>query len=225
MNLGSTASGVAPRAAARLQTMRLERQLDRLGRGVIDALSMLLDLNRLTNGSHATRLAAWGRRVGERLGLGERDLAEIETASVLHDVGKIAVPSELLRKPGRLTDSELQTVRRHAEYGWAVLRNIPGQERIAQIVLHHHERWDGHGYPSGLVGLQIPLGARIVAVVDTFDAMLSDRPYRKGRALEVVIEELRPEAGRQFDPEILRQFLDVAGRHADEIGRRRETAA
>ncbi len=208
-----------------LRLKRLEEHLRHVEKGVVCALSMLLDLKDLTTGLHATRLAAWAVRVAERMGLPEKDLQAIETASVLHDVGKIGVPNEILQKPGRLTDDEMEIVKKHSEYGWAILRNIPGFERISLLVLHHHERWDGRGYPSGLAGEEIPLGARIVAMVDTFDAMLSDRPYRKGMPLEVVLEKLRPEAGHQFDPEVLRQFLEIAGRHVDNIAQIREPAA
>jgi HD-GYP domain-containing protein (c-di-GMP phosphodiesterase class II) len=208
-----------------LELKRLEERQRHLEKGIICALSMLLDLKELDTGLHATRLAAWAVRVAERMGLPEKDLQAVETASVLHDVGKIGVPNEILLKPGRLTDEEFTVVKKHSEYGWAILRNIPGFERISLLVLHHHERWDGRGYPSGLRGEEIPLGARIVAMVDTFDAMLSDRPYRKGMPLQVVLEKLSPEGGHQFDPEVLSHFLELAAQHVDDIAQIREPAA
>ena len=208
-----------------LEVKRLEERQRHVEKGIICALSMLLDLKELDTGLHATRLAAWAVRVAERMRLPEKDLQAVETASVLHDIGKIGVPNEILLKPGRLTDEEFAAVKKHSEYGWAILRNIPGFERISLLVLHHHERWDGRGYPSGLQGQEIPLGARIVAMVDTFDAMLSDRPYRKGMPLEVVLEKLRPEGGKQFDPEVLSHFLELAAQHVDDIAQIREPAA
>ncbi len=208
-----------------LRLKRLEERIREVEEGIVCALSMLLDLKDLNTGLHATRLAAWALRVAERMGVSESELRAIEIASVLHDIGKVGVPNEILQKPGRLTDEEMDIVRKHSEYGWGILRNIPGFEAISLLVLHHHERWDGKGYPSGLAGEEIPFGARVVAVVDTFDAMLSDRPYRKGMTLEVVLEKLRPEAGRQFDPEILAQFMDIASRYVQDISQIREPTA
>ncbi len=203
----SAAAGLARQS---LQVRELEEALAAARTGAIHALSMLLDLKDLKTGLHATRLATWAVRVGEHLGLGPDQLRDVEVASVLHDIGKVGVPDAILLKPGRLTEREIEVVRKHPEHGWALLRRIPGLERVSLLVLHHHERFDGGGYPSGLRGPQIPLGARIVAVVDTFDAMLSDRPYRRGLAVREVLRRLRPERNAQFDAAILDLFLDLA---------------
>ncbi len=193
--------------------------------GTICALSLLLDLKDLKTGLHATRLAEWAVRVGEHMGLSQQELREIEVASLLHDIGKIGVPDSILLKPAKLTVQEFEVVKKHPEYGWAILNSIPGLERTSLLVLHHHERYDGKGYPAGLVGRSIPLGARIVAVVDTFDAMLSNRPYRRGFAAREVIKRLEPEAGRQFDPDTLRHFFGIATRHLRDISEIREPAS
>ena len=156
------------------------------------------------------------------MGLDSDELRDLEIASVLHDVGKVGVPDSILQKPGRLTDEEFAIVKRHSEFGWAILRTIPGFERVSLLVLHHHERFDGKGYPSGLRGRKIPLGARIVSVVDTFDAMLSNRPYRKGLAIREIIKRLEPEYEAQFDGEILQKFFDIVFRYVNEVSEIRE---
>jgi HD-GYP domain-containing protein (c-di-GMP phosphodiesterase class II) len=127
-------------------------------------------------------------------------------AASLHDIGKIGVPENILRKPGRLTDEEFEYIRKHPEFGWMVLRGVEGFEEISQMLLHHHERLDGKGYPGGLSGDEIPLGARIIAVADSFDAITSDRPYRRAASAEDAAREIERCSGTQFDPEIVRAF-------------------
>lgn len=174
------------------------------------ALNMLLDLKDLRTGLHATRLAEWAVRIAELLGVPESDLRDIEAASLLHDIGKIGLPDSILHKPGKLTREEFAITKKHPEYGWAILRSIPGFERTSLLVLHHHERYDGNGYPGGLCGESIPLGARIVAVVDAFDAMLSTRAYRDALPIDEVLRRLEADTGTQFDPKITPYFIDLA---------------
>ncbi len=200
-----------------LRAKSLEEQLKQCQNGIMLALTMMLDLKDLKTGLHATRLAEWAVRVAEHLGVGHEELRDIELASLLHDIGKIGVPDELLLKPGRLTPEELTVVRKHPEYGWAILRTIPGFERTSLLVLHHHEHFDGSGYPAGLVGEEIPLGSRIVAVVDAFDAMLSSRSYRKGLPLDEALRRLRDSSQTQFDPRIVTHFLDIATKLLPEL--------
>lgn len=207
---------------ATIRIKQLEEELKRAQTGTICALSLLLDLKDLKTGLHATRLAEWAVRVGEHMGVDTSALKEIEIASLLHDIGKIGVPDAILLKPGKLTSEEYELVKKHPEYGWAILNSIPGLEHTSLLVLHHHERFDGKGYPAGLVGEDIPLGARIVAVVDTFDAMLSNRPYRDGFSAAEVFERLKPEAGSQFDPDILQHFFDIAYAHLSDVSEIRE---
>ena len=202
-----------------LRRRLFEEQLKQCQTGIMLALNMVLDLKDLKTGLHATRLAEWAVRVAEQLGVGPTELRDIEFASLLHDVGKIGVPDAVLQKPGRLTDDELTTVRKHPEYGWAILRNVPGFERASLLVLHHHERFDGGGYPAGLKGDEIPLGARIVAAVDAFDAMLSNRSYRRGLPLEVAMTRLEASAGTQFDPRIVTHFNNLVTKLLPELSR------
>ena len=206
--------GIQPLA---LRAKELEEQLKQCQTGVMLALNMMLDLKDLTTGLHATRLAEWAVRVAEQLGVGHEDLRDIELASLLHDVGKIGVPDAVLLKPGRLTEDELVIVRKHPEYGWAILRNVPGFKRVSLLVLHHHERYDGTGYPAGLVGDEIPLGSRIVAVVDAFDAMLSSRSYRSGLPLKEALSRLHGSAETQFDPRIVEHFSGLATKLLPEL--------
>ena len=192
-----------------LEVRRLEERLLATRTGVTCALNMLLDLKDLRTGLHATRLAEWAVRVGENLGVGVDELRHIEAASLLHDIGKIGLPDAILHKPGKLTREEYALTKKHPEYGWAILRSIPGFERASLLVLHHHERYDGDGYPAGLAGDEIPLGARIVAVVDAFDAMLSTRAYRDALPLEEVLRRLDADTGTQFDPKITPFFIEL----------------
>jgi HD-GYP domain-containing protein (c-di-GMP phosphodiesterase class II) len=195
----------------RLKLKQLEEDFATMETGVMCALNMVLDLKDLRTGLHATRLAEWAVRVGERLGVGPEELRDIERASLLHDIGKIGVPDEVLFKPGRLTEEETEQARRHPEYGWAILKSVPGFERASLLVLHHHERYDGAGYPAGLAGEEIPLGARIVGVVDAYDAMISDRAYRKGLPHEEAVRRLEADAGSQFDPNVTPLFVRMTG--------------
>ncbi len=193
-----------------LRIKQLEQSLRQTQAGAVCALTLLLDLKDLKTGMHATRLAEWAVRVGEELGLGEEELRDIEYASMLHDVGKVGVSDEILFKPGRLSAEEFEQIKKHPEYGWAILRAVPGLESVSLVVLHHHERMDGKGYPAGLKGDQIPLGARIVCVVDAFDAMLSSRSYRKGLGIEEALRRLRDSSPDQFDPQIVAPFIELA---------------
>ncbi len=213
---GASSFGIPPLA---LRAKDLEEQLKQCQTGIMLALSMVLDLKDLKTGLHATRLAEWAVRVAEQLGVGHEELRDIEFASLLHDVGKIGVPDAVLQKPGRLTGDEQATVRKHSEYGWAILRSVPGFERTSLLVLHHHEHFDGEGYPAGLVGEEIPLGSRIVAIVDAFDAMLSNRSYRSGLPLEEALRRLESGAGTQFDPRIVTQFINLVTKLLPELSK------
>lgn len=213
------------RLSQQLEIKRLEQQLAELENSAVCALSMLLDLKDLNTGLHATRLAEWAVRVGEQLDLSPSELRDIEKASLLHDIGKIGVSEDILQKPGRLTDEEYEVVKKHPEYGWAIIRKIPSLEATSLLVLHHHERIDGLGYPAGLSGDQIPLGARIVAVVDAFDAMLSSRSYRDGLGVAESLRRLGESAGTQFDARIVRLFTALALEAFEEVSGLTESVA
>jgi HD-GYP domain-containing protein (c-di-GMP phosphodiesterase class II) len=193
-----------------LRIKQLEEQTSALRNSVICAFNQLLDLKDLNTGVHSTRLAEWGMRVGQEMGLEEAELQNLEVAALLHDIGKVGIPDSILRKPGRLDPEEYALMKKHPEYGWAVLRMLPGFERAALDILHHHESFDGKGYPAGLKDTEIPVVSRIVCVIDAFDAMVSSRPYRKGLPYEEAVRRLNEASGTQFDPVVVQSFLSFA---------------
>jgi HD-GYP domain-containing protein (c-di-GMP phosphodiesterase class II) len=193
-----------------LRIKQVEEQITALRSSVICAFNQLLDLKDLNTGVHSTRLAEWGVRVGQELGLEESQLQNLEVAALLHDIGKMGVPDSILRKPGKLDEDEYALMKKHPEYGWAVLRMLPGFERAALDILHHHETFDGKGYPAGLREAEIPIVSRIVSVIDAFDAMVSSRPYRKGLPYEEAVRRLIEASGTQFDPVVVQCFLSFA---------------
>jgi HD-GYP domain-containing protein (c-di-GMP phosphodiesterase class II) len=188
----------------------LEEQASVLRNSVICAFNQLLDLKDLNTGVHSTRLAEWGLRVGQELGLDESTLRNLEVAALLHDIGKVGIPDSILRKPGKLDAEEYALIKKHPDYGWAVLRMLPGFESAALDILHHHESMDGSGYPAGLKNSEIPIVSRIVCVIDAYDAMVSSRPYRKGLPFEEAARRLIASSGTQFDPTVVNSFLPVA---------------
>ncbi len=193
-----------------LHVKQLEEQTSALRTSVICAFNQLLDLKDLNTGVHSTRLAEWGMRVGRELGLEEAELQNLEVAALLHDIGKVGIPDSILRKPESLDPQEYALMKKHSEYGWAVLRMLPGFERAALDILHHHESFDGKGYPAGLQGAEIPVVSRIVCVIDAFDAMVSSRPYRKGLPYQEAVRRLTEASGTQFDPVVVQSFLSFA---------------
>lgn len=200
-------------AEAAPDTLRLkiaEEQISTLRSSVICAFNQLLDLKDLNTGVHSTRLAEWGMRVGQELGLDDRVLQNLEIAALLHDIGKVGIPDAILRKPGKLDPDEYALMKKHPEYGWAVLRTLPGFDRAALDILHHHESFDGTGYPAGLKQDEVPIVSRIVSVIDAFDAMVSSRPYRTGLPYEEAVRRLILASGTQFDPVVVQCFLSFA---------------
>ena len=180
-------------------------------------LSTAIEARNLETGEHCRQLGVLSERMAIQLGLDERQQMTIRIGGYLHDIGKIGIADAVLLKPGKLTDSETAEMRRHSEIGAAILEVHEAMSEISQIVRHHHERWDGRGYPDALVGASIPLGGRIIAVADAFSAMTSDRIYRPALPLERAWAELHAHAGSQFDPEIVAAFEHVV----DEEGRLR----
>jgi HD-GYP domain-containing protein (c-di-GMP phosphodiesterase class II) len=199
-----------PMDLAPIRVKEIEERLSALRTSLICAFNQLLDLKDLNTGVHSTRLAEWALHVGGELGLDERALADLEVAALLHDIGKIGIPDAILQKPARLTEAEYDLMKKHPEYGWAVLRNVPGMERTSLLILHHHESYDGKGYPGGLKGEEIPIGSRIVSVIDALDAMVSSRPYREGLPFEEAERRLVQASGTQFDADVVHSFLPLA---------------
>jgi putative nucleotidyltransferase with HDIG domain len=169
-------------------------------------LSTAIEARNLETGEHCRRLGVLSERMAAVLGLDERQQMTIRVGGYLHDIGKIGIADAVLLKPGRLTDDEMAEMRRHSEIGAAVLDVHEAMSEIAQIVRHHHERWDGRGYPAAVAGTAIPLGGRIIAVADAFSAMTGDRVYRPALPLDRAWAELRAHSGSQFDPEIVEAF-------------------
>jgi diguanylate cyclase (GGDEF)-like protein len=166
------------------------------------SLARAVDGRDVYTGFHSQRVAQLAVRIAIRLGLSREDIELTRLAANLHDLGKLALPEELLRKPGPLTEPERMVVERHPQIGFRMLDSL-GIDPVAEWVLHHHERWDGRGYPDGLRGRDIPLGARIIFVADAYDAMTSDRLYRARRSPAAALAELCECAGTQFDPQIV----------------------
>lgn len=174
--------------------------------GTVKGMTAAIDAkDRYTRG-HSERVALLSRQLAEAAGLSERDVHEVYISGLVHDVGKIGVPEAVLCKNGRLDDAEFGLIRLHPEIGHEILRDIPSLATVLPGVLHHHERWDGEGYPHGLAGEGIPLMARIIGLADTFDAMSSTRSYRPAMPRDRVLEEIAKCAGTQFDPDLARLF-------------------
>jgi diguanylate cyclase (GGDEF)-like protein/putative nucleotidyltransferase with HDIG domain len=161
----------------------------------------LLERDRYT-GEHSERVAELAAQVASALGLDEREVERVRGAALLHDIGKVGIPDDILRKGSDLTEPEWRTMREHPVIGERIVRSIPGLGPVARIVRHEHERWDGTGYPDGLSGEEIPIGARIILACDAYHAMTSDRPYRPARSHPEAVRELADGAGTQFDPQI-----------------------
>jgi putative nucleotidyltransferase with HDIG domain len=179
----------------------------------LEALGGALDAKDAETEGHCQRVTAFTITIAKAMGVDKGLLRHIARGAFLHDIGKMGVPDSILRKPGPLTTEEREVMRRHCDIGYSVLERIPFLKEAAEIVLSHQECYDGSGYPRGLRGEQIPLGARIFAVADTLDAMISDRPYRKALPITAAREEIQRYAGRQFDPRVVEVFLS----HPDSV--------
>jgi HD-GYP domain-containing protein (c-di-GMP phosphodiesterase class II) len=200
-----------------LRVKELEEQKQSLLKAVICGFNQLLDLRDLNTGVHSTRLAEWAVRVARKLELPESDFYQLEVAALLHDIGKIGIPDAILKKEGKLTDEERALMNKHPEYSWSILRLFAGLDKASLYALHHHESYDGRGYPGGLKGEEIPIGSRIVSVIDAYDAMISNRCYRKGLAHEEAVRRLLESAGTQFDPVVVRAFVEIAGQEVADV--------
>ena len=157
---------------------------------------------------HSMRVAWFSLVTGRELGLTDEDMHELELSAIFHDIGKIGTPDAVLNKPSRLSEEEFHVMKQHPEQTYQILKDFTHFEKIAMNARFHHERFDGKGYPLGLKGEDIPVAARIILIADTFDAMTSTRPYRKGLPYEVAFEELIQFSGTQFDPKLVRMFVE-----------------
>jgi putative two-component system response regulator len=173
------------------------------------ALIRALDAREKEVGSHSERVMAYARHLAEAARIDERGRSILARGALLHDIGKIGVSDNILLKPGKLDDAEWSIMRKHPEVGYEILTGIRYFAGAAELVLSHHERYDGAGYPNGLRGEEIPISARVFALVDTLDAMTSDRPYRKALSFQEVLDEVVKCSGRQFDPKLVEVFLAI----------------
>lgn len=196
--------------ASGVENAQLFQSMKRMIIDVVVAFALAIESRDAYTGGHVTRVTAYSMAIGEKLKLSDEMISRLRLGGMLHDIGKIAVPDVVLNKPGRLTDEEFAIMKSHAAVGDAIVRPIPQLRPLADIVRHHHERFDGRGYPDGLAGQGIPYLARITAVADTFDAMTSDRPYRKGLPYDVAYTEIVGCKGTQFDPDIADVFLSLS---------------
>ena len=184
-------------------------QVSDLHLATIEALALAIDAKDQTAQSHIRRVQVYAAGLARSLGMPDTEIQGVKTAALLHDIGKLAVPEHILSKPGPLTQEEFQKIRIHPQVGAEIISGVPFPYPVAPLILSHHERWDGKGYPAGLKGDEIPLGARILAVVDYFDALMSERPYHKAMSFDAAIGLLRQESGKALDPKVVDTFIEM----------------
>ncbi len=196
------------RVKSLLRTKHLNEDLEN-ARDVIYTLALAIEANDPYTRGHSERVADYGARIAERMGLSEDQIDVIRNAGILHDIGKIGISETILQKPGPLTQSELITVQDHPAIGEKICKPLRSANLLLTVIRHHQERFDGDGYPDNLKGEQIPVEARVIAVADAFDAMTSPRPYRPPMSQRQVLGTLRREAGKQWDPVVVATFLEI----------------
>lgn len=208
---------LAEQAVVAINNARLYAQQEKVAVGTIKSLAAILDTldaNPPQGKPHPKLLADIALAIADAMGMSGDDRRSLHYAALLHDAGRVAIPDEILLKPTRLTGRELQIVRRHPIKGVELMRPLEILEPAIPIILHHHERFDGRGYPKGLRGAEIPFGARIMAVANAFEAMICERPYREALSIEQAAREIQQNAGTQFDPEVVEVFLGLVRRGA-----------
>ena len=204
------------------RTAELDRALNSLEgayRSTLKALTAALETRDSETHGHSERVVSYSLRLGREYGLSSDEMKSLEFGSLLHDIGKIGVPDSILRKPAKLTEEEWVRMREHPLHGQQILRGIEFLQGASRVVAQHHEKWDGTGYPLGLRSEEIDICARIFAVADAFDAITSDRVYRRGKPYEAAAQELDDWAGRQFDPKVVEAFHRVPKEDWEELHR------
>jgi len=177
--------------------------------GIIELLGSVIDVKSNYTEDHSRRVARLGQKIGKRLGMTDKELRDYRYAAYLHDLGKVGIDREIINKPDDLTEGEYERMKKHPEYSEMTLSKIGTLQEAAKMAGHHHEKYDGTGYPRGLKGDEITLGARILSVIDAWDAMTSDRPYRDALSEQQAARELKENSGSQFDPEVVEEFLKL----------------
>ncbi len=211
-------TSLASQAAIAIENARLFESLEEIYLDVITALASAIDARDSYTHGHSHRVTEYAVLIAEEMGMSPQEVDIIRNASILHDVGKIGIKEEILKKPGKLTEAETLEMQYHPFIGTRILQSVKLLEPVLPLVYHHQEKYDGSGYPEGLKGEDIPLGARVIGVCDAFEAMTSDRPYRKALPVEKALAELRNEAGRQFDPDIVEVFFRLMERNIINLG-------
>ena len=195
-----------------VENRKLKMALSDLERSYDITLASLgdaLDLKEAATEGHSQRVTAYTIAIGRKMGMPKEEISVIARGAFLHDIGKISTPDAILRKPDKLTNDEMAIMREHCYRGYKIIAGIPFLAEAAEIVYAHHERYDGTGYPRGLQGDEIPLGARVVAIANTLDSITSDLPYRAAQSFSAARKEIQLWAGRQFDPQIVAVFLGM----------------
>jgi HAMP domain-containing protein len=216
---------LADQVAVAISNARLIEELDELNWGTLYALARAIDAKSNWTAGHSERVTELALKIGQAMGLDQNKLDDLHRGGLLHDLGKIGIPPEILDKAGKLTDEEYQLMREHVRIGARILEPIEAYAGIVPVVLHHHEYYDGSGYPDGLKGEAIDLGARIFTVADHYDALISDRPYRAGLPREKVIGFIEEDSGTKFDPKVVKAFLEVIVQENMELQSPSEAAA
>ncbi len=210
-----TLEAIAATAALAIKGNQLQQQLQDGYKATLRSLAAAIDAKDPYTRGHSARVMQYALMTGVSLGLDAAELESLEQGAVLHDVGKIGVDEYILRKPGRLTSKERSKSEQHPLIGAAIVADVPFLKEARKIILHHHERWDGAGYPYRLKGEESPLGARIVAIADAFDTMTTDRPYRQPLTYDEAVQETLRCSGSQFCPRSVEVFLDGMQKHSD----------
>lgn len=200
---------LASQAAASIETARLYEELQEAFFAIVHTLAETIEKRDPYTGGHTKRVMEYSLAIGEKLGLGEDEMVRLRLAAILHDIGKIGVRDSVLLKESKLTDEEFDHIKMHTVHGEAILSHVLQMKQVIPGVKHHHEKYDGRGYPDGLKGEEIDITARIIGVADSFDAMTSNRPYRKGLDLEIAFGELRKHSGTQFDAKAIKAFFSA----------------
>lgn len=203
----------AAQAAVSIENTRLNERLQDAYLGTIASLAAAIEARDPYTVGHSARVTKYAVAIAEAMGISENEVEDIRLAGLLHDLGKIGIPDNILNKPGRLTDEEYSAIKMHPTLSIRIIEPLPHLGNIIPIIYHHHERYDGNGYVEGMAGEKIPLGARILAAADSYEAMTSDRPYREALSREDAIAELRRNSGSQFDPEVVKTFVDLLESH------------